>query len=438
MAKAQISHNESLVEENDSLAEMRHDRNTTRALCIASLVLPRCGVAAAFGPPVRLMPCGASATQLWNVTSASSVILASSGLCLTALGSADSATVYTDACTSATATNQSWTFYGNGTIAPVLTPSMLLDVSGYGIYRGTAGAQVWLFHAQNNPNQLWSLSPMSGLYHVVNVGSGLCLDGGNVPRPCDPGMPGEFMDFCNTALPISARVSALVLGLSSAEAVPLFHSSSAGVPRLGIAPAQWWSEALHGVASSPGVAYSPSVPGSTSFPQVCTSAQAWNTSLWHAISSTISTEARAMNNANLAGQTFWTPNINIFRDPRWGRGQETPGEDPFLTAQYVVQFVTGMQVGEDARYLKTSSCCKHYAAYSLEAYAGVERYAFNAVVTPQDEADTYLVAFGVCVREAAVSSLMCRCVAVVTWHPPLASPTGALYSVSIIPHPSTS
>jgi beta-glucosidase-like glycosyl hydrolase len=104
--------------------------------------------------------------------------------------------------------------------------------------------------------------------------------------------------------------------------------------------------------------------------------------------------------------------VNIARDPRWGRIQETPGEDPFLSGAYAENYVRGMQEGEDARYLKASACCKHFAAYSLENWHGMDRYHFNAVVTDEDLVDTYLPAFQQCVEGGRASSIMCsvRCV----------------------------
>jgi beta-D-xylosidase 4 len=96
----------------------------------------------------------------------------------------------------------------------------------------------------------------------------------------------------------------------------------------------------------------------------------------------VSTEARAMHNVGLAGLTFWSPNINIFRDPRWGRGQETPGEDPLLASKYAVGYVTGLQdAGGGSDALKVAACCKHYTAYDVDNWKGVERYTFDAVVS---------------------------------------------------------
>ncbi len=145
---------------------------------------------------------------------------------------------------------------------------------------------------------------------------------------------------------------------------------------------QWWNEALHGVANSPGVKDS---TNSTSFPQVILTASSFNKELWSDIGEAVSTEARALSNAGRAGLTYWAPNINLFRDPRWGRGQETPGEDPIINGEYAAHFVSSMQgKGEDAKYLKVSSCCKHYAAYSFENYRGLDRHHFDAQITKQD------------------------------------------------------
>ncbi|KAG2569181.1 hypothetical protein PVAP13_7NG370400 [Panicum virgatum] len=123
----------------------------------------------------------------------------------------------------------------------------------------------------------------------------------------------------------------------------------------------------------------------------------------------VSNEARAMHNVGLAGLTFWSPNINIFRDPRWGRGQETPGEDPLLTSKYAVGYVTGLQdAGSGAGdSLKVAACCKHYTAYDVDNWKGVERYTFNAVVSQQDLDDTFQPPFKSCVVDGNVASVMC-------------------------------
>lgn len=124
----------------------------------------------------------------------------------------------------------------------------------------------------------------------------------------------------------------------------LIHASDA-VERQGIPAYEWWNEALHGVGNSPGVTFVGSTPSATSFPEVISTSHSFNVDLIHSIGSAISTEGRVFNNKGHSGLTFWTPNINIFRDPRWGRGMETPGEDPVLNGAYAAYFVRGMQEG---------------------------------------------------------------------------------------------
>ncbi|KAJ6711411.1 SUGAR HYDROLASE-RELATED [Salix purpurea] len=167
---------------------------------------------------------------------------------------------------------------------------------------------------------------------------------------------------------------------------------------------------LHGVSYvGPGTRFSSVVAGATSFPQVILTAASFNTSLFEAIGKVVSTEARAMYNVGLAGLTYWSPNINIFRDPRWGRGQETPGEDPLLSSKYGSGYVRGLQQRDDgnAEGLKVAACCKHYTAYDVDNWKGVDRYHFNAVVTKQDMDDTFQPPFKSCVVDGNVASVMC-------------------------------
>jgi beta-glucosidase len=183
------------------------------------------------------------------------------------------------------------------------------------------------------------------------------------------------------------------------KASQLLHESPA-IPRLGIPEYNWWSECLHGVARA-GVA--------TVFPQAIALAATFDEALAHEVASAISDEARAKYNesvkrgfrAKYHGLTFWTPNVNIFRDPRWGRGQETYGEDPVLTSRMGVAFVRGLQ-GDDPDHLKLAACAKHFAVHS-----GPEklRHSFNAEVSMKDLNETYLPAFHALV-DAGVESVM--------------------------------
>ncbi|KAJ7968160.1 Beta xylosidase [Quillaja saponaria] len=216
--------------------------------------------------------------------------------------------------------------------------------------------------------------------------------------------------FCNTSLAIDLRVADLVKRLTLQEKIGFLVDSAGSVSSLGVPKYEWWSEALHGVSNvGPGTRFTGLVPGATSFPQVILTAASFNASLFEAIGRVVSTEARAMYNVGLAGLTFWSPNVNIFRDPRWGRGQETPGEDPLLSSKYAAGYVKGLQQSDDGNpnRLKVAACCKHYTAYDVDNWKGVDRYHFNAVVTKQDLDDTFQPPFKSCVIDGNVASVMC-------------------------------
>ncbi|KAI8554916.1 hypothetical protein RHMOL_Rhmol05G0134000 [Rhododendron molle] len=216
--------------------------------------------------------------------------------------------------------------------------------------------------------------------------------------------------FCDPALPAGERVADLVKRLTLEEKIGFLGNAAGSVSRLGIPKYEWWSEALHGVSYvGPGTKFSSVVPGATSFPQVILTAASFNVTLFETIGKVVSTEARAMYNVGLAGLTYWSPNINIVRDPRWGRIQETPGEDPVLTSKYASAYVRGLQQRDDGDNdrLKVASCCKHYTAYDLDNWKGVDRTRFNAVVTQQDLDDTFQPPFKSCVLDGNVASVMC-------------------------------
>ena len=208
--------------------------------------------------------------------------------------------------------------------------------------------------------------------------------------------------YMNPALPLEERVDDLISRMTLEEKVAQMRDHATPIRRLGVPKYDWWNEGLHGVAFA-GYA--------TNFPQVIGMAATWDTDLVHKMGETVSIEARAKYNQAMRedhhemffGLTFWAPNINIFRDPRWGRGQETYGEDPFLTARMGVAFVTGMQ-GDDPKYYRVISTPKHYAVHS-----GPEplRHGFNVNASPHDLEDTYLPAFRATVTEAHAQSVMC-------------------------------
>lgn len=224
----------------------------------------------------------------------------------------------------------------------------------------------------------------------------------------NPGL--KNFSFCDSSLGVQARVSDLVSRMTLPEKIGWLVNAAKGVSRLGIPNYEWWSEALHGVSYvGPGTRFSSLVPGATSFPQVILTAATFNESLFETIGKVVSTEARAMYNVGLAGLTFWSPNVNIFRDPRWGRGQETPGEDPVLSSKYGAAYVRGLQQTDDGDKdkLKVAACCKHYTAYDVDNWKGIQRYTFNAVVTQQDMDDTFQPPFKSCVLDGNVASVMC-------------------------------
>ncbi len=229
----------------------------------------------------------------------------------------------------------------------------------------------------------------------------LCITGLYLPAilTCRPEYEHPWQ---NPNLRVSERVEALVSSMTLEEKVPQLMDRAPAIERLGVPEYNWWNECLHGVARA-GVA--------TVFPQAIGLAATWNTELMLEVAEVISTEARAKHHEFLRqgdhgrykGLTMWSPNINIFRDPRWGRGQETYGEDPCLTARMGVAFVKGLQ-GDDPDYFKVVSTPKHYAVHSGPE---PDRHHFDAITSKQDLYETYLPAFKATVMEAGAYSVMC-------------------------------
>ena len=208
--------------------------------------------------------------------------------------------------------------------------------------------------------------------------------------------------YLDPSQPQAARIHDLISRMTLEEKASLMSNSTPGIPRLGIPKYDWWSEALHGVANA---------GHATVFPQAIALAAMWDAPLQQRIAHVIGIEGRAKFNgyagtpqqgALFHGLTFWSPNINIFRDPRWGRGQETYGEDPFLTSQLGVAFVRGLQ-GDDPHYLLAAACAKHFAVHS-----GPEplRHHFDVWPSAADLHETYLPAFEALVRQAHVEVIM--------------------------------
>src|SRR3984885_3209966 len=207
--------------------------------------------------------------------------------------------------------------------------------------------------------------------------------------------------YLNPAMPLEQRVNDLVGRLTLEEKASQLVNQSRAIPRLNVPAYDWWSEALHGVAFGT----------ATVFPEPIGLAASFDPPLIHTMAIVIGTEGRAKYNMAVRagrrrifeGLTFWSPNINIFRDPRWGRGQETYGEDPFLTGQVAIAFITGMQ-GPDRDHPVVTTTAKHFAVHS-----GPEllRHEFDAKPSPHDLADTYFPAFRAAVVEGHVASVMC-------------------------------
>ena len=208
--------------------------------------------------------------------------------------------------------------------------------------------------------------------------------------------------FLDPSLSADERSWDIVSRLTLEEKIAQMQNNAPAIDRLGIPAYNWWNECLHGVARD---------DIATVFPQAIGMAATWNPDLILKEAEVISTEARAKHHEHVRhnersiyqGLTFWSPNINIFRDPRWGRGQETYGEDPYLTSRIAVAFVKGLQ-GDDPRYFKVISTPKHFAVHSGPESS---RHRFNAVVDDRDLYETYLPAFEACFREAGAYSVMC-------------------------------
>lgn len=200
--------------------------------------------------------------------------------------------------------------------------------------------------------------------------------------------------YLDPAAPLSARIADLTGRLTLEEKINFLGHENGPIERLSIPAYNWWSEACHGVGRN---------GRATVFPQVIAQGATWNRELIHRVATAVSDEARAKHHAaeragffgqQYQGLTFWTPNVNIFRDPRWGRGQETFGEDPFLTGELGLATVRGLQ-GDDARHMKVAACAKHFAVHSGPEH---ERHEFDARPTPKDLHETYLPAFEKLVR----------------------------------------
>lgn len=214
------------------------------------------------------------------------------------------------------------------------------------------------------------------------------------------GQGGEI--YLNPDAPLDARVADLVSRMTLEEKIAQMQNAAPAIPRLRVPEYNWWNECLHGVARA---------GRATVFPQAIGMAASWDAALMRSVAEAISDEARAKHHEFVRrgkrniyqGLTFWTPNINLFRDPRWGRGMETYGEDPYLTGKMAAAFIRGLQ-GDDPKYLKVVATAKHYAVHSGPES---ERHTFDARVSERDMKESYLPQFERAVKEGGAWSVMC-------------------------------
>lgn len=241
------------------------------------------------------------------------------------------------------------------------------------------------------------------LYYTHGYGTsnlGKWCNGANISLPCElhPTAP-----WCDASASISSRINALLTNLTITEKAALLEtpglapigSQTGPVPRLGIPKTFWWHEALHGV-------YFPGSGLATSWPAVIGVASSFNRTLFKKLGELTGTEGRAMCRFQ---SDYWTPVINLLREPRWGRAQECPGEDPFLNSEYGVSFVTGLQ-GDDKRFVRVASTLKHFVGYDAPENHP-SRASFDAKITQQDLVDSYFPAFQAAIQKANASGLMC-------------------------------
>ncbi|PSS30636.1 Beta-D-xylosidase [Actinidia chinensis var. chinensis] len=276
----------------------------------------------------------------------------------------------------------------------------------------------------------WKLPFLFIFLHTLTLSTSKPITANPHPKfPCAPPHHNLY-PFCNVSLPTASRAQSVLSLLTLPEKIRQLCSNASAVPRLGLPPYLWWSESVHGVAANgPGVNFAGPIESATNFPQVLVAAASFNRTLWRAIAAAIGVEARAMYNVGQAGLTFWAPDVNLFVDPRWGRGQETPGEDPMVASAYGIEYVRAFQgdggggiwngvgekrvmMGEEREAesddgLMLSACCKHFTAYDLENWGSFARYNFNAIVTAQDLEDTYQPPFRSCIQQGKASCLMC-------------------------------
>ena len=228
---------------------------------------------------------------------------------------------------------------------------------------------------------------------------------------CDK-LPQRGWPSCDELQPLAARARDVVARISTADKIQMLsggqccgQASGPAAPSIRLDAYNWWSEITHGLAFE---TYDTVLNASSNTALPITTSCAFNRSLWYATGNLLGREARAYMNRGLVGSTFWSPVVNIVRDPRWGRNIEVAGEDPLVSAEYAVAYVQGMQTATETGYpLQASACCKHFVANELERWNGTTRKLFDASVPARDLVDSYLPSFEACVTRGKASGIMC-------------------------------
>jgi hypothetical protein len=379
-------------------------------VALAALASASSGVA---GPSLALQPCAAAsqAWQQWALTPNQTKLYLVSSLAgghpscidIKNFSTAPGATVYTYTCGDGSRSNEDW-LVSASSVQSRQAPPTCLAVSG----AAAPGAAVTTAQcAGGDAAQTLAFAPATGL--IVHTPSGLCVDAGSPQPPaywCGQGGRANWT-ICDAAADINARAADLVSRLSLADKYLALGTATPLLPSVGLPAYQWWSEATHGIGG-PGVHNGGNLTGSINTALPITTSCSFNRTMWTKTGNQIAREGRAFRNRGLAGSTFWTPVINIVRDPRWGRNIESAGEDPFLSGQYAANFIQGFEHATEVTYpLQASACCKHFVANELEATNGSTRHNIDVFVPQQDLVDSYLPSFQTCVEEGKASGIMC-------------------------------
>ena len=261
-------------------------------------------------------------------------------------------------------------------------------------------------------NALFSLPPSSPppVSSIPTAATPVPIVGPFAPPNCAVS-PLVGTSVCDASQPLSVRVSSFVASLTTAEKIQSLADHWGAVDRVGLPYYYTVNEGLHGVVFSGASAGQPCSNG-TQFPQTILSSGSFDRDLIRTMASAISTEQRALSNVGYMSMGILSPQINLVRDPRWGRGQETPGEDPYHTGQFGIAFTQGVEQGEDLRYTKVMSVGKHYFGYDLEGWGNSTRFSFNAIISTQDIVETMLPPWQAAIQTGGMSGFMCSYTAI--------------------------